>query len=622
MTDRPPQLQQSYDRIPVIALTILGCIFCWWTWNRLGEVVFDFGHEVYVADQLAHGRILYRDLVYFFGPLPPTINAMAMRLTGLGVTAVRGVNLIVLAAAAVMIYRLISRIAGRYAAVVSTAVFLTSFAFGASSTIANFNFVTPYAHGATHGFLLCLGVVAMCGRLARTGRASTALMLGIVTGLVLLTKPEFFLSAAITAAMGTAAILWLRSWPDRRTPLMIVSFVIIGIVIGPAATWIWLCRTLPPRFALAVLGGWGYVMPTVVLRSPYYLWCLGLDNVSGNLLSMLAMVGIYLALIIPLAGLSILAGRRPAWKTAIYVGVALVWFAGITAGGIMLGRDNWLWVDAARGLPIACTGGVIALLWRIRRAKPLSGDTTDSATVAKHVTSLAIAVLALMSLTKMILNPRLDDYGFVLAAPGTLLCIAWVCGGLPRLMARYNANPTVIQVGGAAIALALISFRLFVTHYVLTLHQYPVELPGGVLLQLPYDAPSLQAAEWIRDHTAPTQTLAVLPDAAGLNFLAQRANSTPYDSLNPVEMAQLNESTVIDGFRRHPPDLILIVDQDYSSEGGKTFGVDYGQNLMHWIDQQYQPIPPFNGPAELPDARAARVLLRRDLAQPANDRGF
>ena len=43
----------------------------WWTWFKWPDPVVDFGRELYTAWQISEGKVLYRDIAYFNGPLSP-----------------------------------------------------------------------------------------------------------------------------------------------------------------------------------------------------------------------------------------------------------------------------------------------------------------------------------------------------------------------------------------------------------------------------------------------------------------------------------------------------------------------------------------------------------------------
>jgi hypothetical protein len=590
-----------------LVLWALGTALCVITWGRTGDIVVDFGHELYAADQIAHGRVLYRDVFYLYGPLPVYVNAAAMSVSGAGVTAVRAVNLLVLIAAAALVYRIVLVITDQFTATTAGVVFLTTFAFCSTTTIANYNFITPYSHGATYGLALGLAVVAMCGRLARTGRPIDAACIGVLTGLSVMTKPEMFLGCLTAATAGIAAAMSIHAgaWPMRKLGLLLAWFI-GGIIVPPLLGWMAMCRALPPKTAAAMVSGWGYVRGDILLRSKFYRWGLGIDDVSRSLMLMARSTLLYASIAAALLGFAVVVRRLSAEAAKWAMVGAFIAIFGVV---LMFGNDR-TWENAGRGLPVfcACACG-IALVGVLKRWRDVPPQ--------RLVTSLSLSILALALLAKMILNARVTHYGFVLAAPATVLFVTWLCGWMPAIADESGWHGGVVRAGGLAVALAVAVFYALMTLQVRAMRSYPVELPGGTINQMPYDAPVFDAASAIERSTNPDTTLAVIPDAAGLNYLTGRANPTPCDSLNPMEMAQLGEANVLRQFQKTPPDLILLLDEDFTNDGYRGFGIDYGRDLAAWIGKEYQIAGHFSRGDAAPGRPGVQVLIRRETTRPA-----
>ena len=118
----------------------------------------------------------------------------------------------------------------------------------------------------------------------------------------------------------------------------------------------------------------------------------------------------------------------------------------------------------------------------------------------------------------------------------------------------------------------------------------------------------------------PGDTLAVFPEGAMLNFLARRANPTPYANFMPVELDVFGEETILAAFQEHPPDFIVITHKNtaehaaHDDDGRRPrphfFGRDYGRALMHWIVTEYERVLRA-GAAPLTDDQFGMDLLRR-----------
>src|SRR5690349_21280241 len=77
-----------------------------WTWGRWPDPIVDFGRELYVPWQLAQGKVLYRDVAYFNGPLSPYFNALLFRVLGVSLRTLVVVNIAIAACAVGMIWTL------------------------------------------------------------------------------------------------------------------------------------------------------------------------------------------------------------------------------------------------------------------------------------------------------------------------------------------------------------------------------------------------------------------------------------------------------------------------------------------------------------------------------------
>ena len=135
-----------------------------WTWQRLADVLVDFGVQLYVPWQLSQGKVLYRDIAHYTGPLSVYYNALAFRIFGVNLRVLELANLPVLIGIVIAIHYLANRMGGRFCAAVCSVSFLTLFAFAHISVAGNYNFVTPYEYEYTHATLLCLGCVIFLHR--------------------------------------------------------------------------------------------------------------------------------------------------------------------------------------------------------------------------------------------------------------------------------------------------------------------------------------------------------------------------------------------------------------------------------------------------------------------------
>jgi len=186
---------------PALILAVFIALLVW-TWQRLTDVLVDFGVQLYVPWQLARGKVLYRDIAHYTGPLSVYFNALAFRMFGVSLRTLELANLPILIGIVIAIYWLTARMAGRFCATVCSISFLTLFAFAHVSIAGNYNFVTPYEYEYTHATLLCLILVIFLHRMVRDGRWIDSGMAGFLLGMIFLTRAEFFVAAMGAAGVG------------------------------------------------------------------------------------------------------------------------------------------------------------------------------------------------------------------------------------------------------------------------------------------------------------------------------------------------------------------------------------------------------------------------------------
>src|SRR5688572_5893321 len=113
-----------------IAIVLTGIGMTVWTWQTWADVLIDFGREVYVPWQLTQGKVLYRDIAYFNGPLSPYLNSVWFRLFGTSILTLVICNLAILAALVALMYAVLSRISSHLGATAACLMLLVVFSFG------------------------------------------------------------------------------------------------------------------------------------------------------------------------------------------------------------------------------------------------------------------------------------------------------------------------------------------------------------------------------------------------------------------------------------------------------------------------------------------------------------
>jgi hypothetical protein len=127
-----------------------------WSWLKWADILVDFGRELYIPWQIVSGKVLYKDIAHFFGPFSQYFNALIFKSFGVSYKTLILANLTLTGILTFIIYKIIKDAEDQICATFSSVAFLTIFSFSQYEEIASFNFVTPYAHEATHGVIFII----------------------------------------------------------------------------------------------------------------------------------------------------------------------------------------------------------------------------------------------------------------------------------------------------------------------------------------------------------------------------------------------------------------------------------------------------------------------------------
>lgn len=571
-----------------------------WTWRRWPDVLVDFGGELYVPWRLSQGDVLYRDLAYFTGPLSPYLDALWFRVFGTSLMALALANVGVIVLIAALLLYLLERAGDRASACAATVVFLTLFAFAQLEVYGNSNYVTPYAHETTHGMLIALAALACLERWMRTERRAWIAGLGFLLGLSFLTKVEYFLATSAASAIGLGGWLWIRR-ADLRSVAGTAGLFLSGLLVAPAAAFGALCTALDPGQALrGVLGAWPYVIDSRITSLRFYTFVMGTDRPAENL-RLLAQWLLPYAVVVGLALALAFAGRRKArsaavlWTALVATAVALV----------ALPSTPRLWLEAFRPLPLftamalLCCGLAVVRQCAVPHLAP------------RAILQASLCTYALVLIGKMVLNARLQGYGYALAMPAMMVFCVALAGWIPRAVEARGGNGALFRGAAFGILAAAIVSHLAIMRGYFAFKTVEVGRNGdafwadarGNLVQATLTA--------LEQRMKPDETLAVLPEGVMLNYLLRKRTPTRYINYMPPELLMFGEERMIADFAAHPPDWIVLAHKSTSEYGLPFFGQDYGQRLFAWITAHYVTDASFGDPPLQRGSRFGLRILRR-----------
>ncbi|MBF0153272.1 MAG: hypothetical protein HQL64_05980 [Magnetococcales bacterium] len=586
-------IRQNKGRLLALSFLFTGVIYCALSaasWLRWADPIMDFGRELYYPWQILHGRVLQRDLYQIYGPFSDYFNALWMAVGGETVRLLFGVNLILAAGTTGVILYLFGTWLGWFSGVLAALAFMVVGVFPhVNNEYASFNFIAPYSHAATHGFMSALLVLAGLFNFARHGKPSSLYGAALFFGINFLTKAEFFF--ALVAAVGLFVVRVARHKPKRwevchrhRGGLVLTALLPVLAFLGYFLT------VLPVDQALkAVAGSWVAVFSGYLTQTRFQSVISGLDHPQENILSS------FLSAIWQVGWLGAAYGvfamsRKPSPGVRLAFFVALVWL------GLILWHYGWenfgMYLMPQGFMFLTCLILFVTLFGH--RLVPVHPEGH------KHLFFMSIwSMFALALQARMVFNTTFFSYGFVLLTPAFLGMIGFLTGVLPGWLALRGEVIEARRLQGV-YALFVVLMIAGVWHHSWHIYQrmtFTIGTGENRFLAFP-PAVSLNAAiqerfaRWADERLRADDTLLVIPEGLIFNFLYRVVNPTRVHLLLPPDFFRLGEAFLIREIERARPRYVMVwsrptADYGYSFMGSSR---EYGLGLLTWLERNYRPV--------------------------------
>lgn len=535
----------------------------WSSWLRWPDAWVDFGYFLYNAWQVSEGAAIGRDISYFYGPLALLFYGKLFSLFGASITLVYVVNALLLVVDCALLFAIFRRLSASFAHV-AVVVFLALFALGQAIYEGNYNFMAPYKPEVSVGFPLLLAFVwTLLRNELHMGSRKAWFACGTLMGATCMTSSEFAL--ACVAAFGAWAASSERVTLVRKTwPLLSGAAAAFLLMFACLAMQLTLPLALRHTFrTFAILGN------TQLVFLPMLQELMGIDKPALRALEIIQTTSI-VTLIVMVITLLAPTSRRNLFFAAATALVLLI--ALLTAGAVSL------WFALPKLLPVALVAGT--LYWIQAPGKRM---------LAGVWTAVSAAVLL-----RMILNPMLHYYGFVLALPATLLLLAVCIEIIPELL-RARGKPAGGSIAfGLALTLFLVGTGFWLRAPFFNLKDQLVSPKPDIL----YDwsgatsqrGKSIQKlVQFMKDEIAPGESVLILPDGHIAYYLSRRQRPGP--SISAGDLAEVGEQAILDSYARNKPKYVFIYKRERYERESYGFGITYGKLILKWVNDNYKPMP-------------------------------
>ncbi|MBV8202356.1 MAG: hypothetical protein JOZ15_17200 [Acidobacteria bacterium] len=559
---RSPWQRAALFILPLLAATA-GLAVSWQCWI---DPLVDSGREMDVPWRLLQGEHLYRDVTYYYGPLGPWANALALRLLGNSWLTLELVCAGLSSCIFLLLFRLTRRAGGLLAATAATGL-AAALCMAAPRGGA---FVFPYS--SSNLFALAGGLLALDAAEAAGPRRRR--LLGAL-GLAIALASRLEIGAATAAALVIAG-LRSRRREETRADLQAVAgaSLLAGGIYGLAFLGVPPSRLLADGPFGPILGmpkEWGVLYQDV-------FWLGRPANTAGRMGVSLLLDGLLLA-----------AAALPAPpRTGHPVRRHLFTVAGLS---LLIAYACSPFCVAQKDLPpllaILPALALAAALALLRR--PL--DARSRTRFLLFFWSAAVAARVFFGIS---VGPRMGPHAAV-ALPGLLATAAVL--GFDVLAPRLPAPQLFRRRLAAAFAVVGVFFLYRIERLD---HQPPkVELSTAAgTLRLPATRAAAigQALKYLEAHGRAGDTLTAFPESGFFNFVTGLRSPLRQDLFLPGVLAGPREAAAVRWLDTAGPRYVLLCNRPTAEFGLAAFGRDYAVELWNDVDRHYSLAAAF-GPA-------------------------
>jgi len=549
--------------VATIILLSLSALYAWLTWARFLDPIGDQGWYMQVSARVAAGEVLYRDMLWAYGPLPVYVLGLLYRLLRVDVAVTSLLYQVVAALACLLTYRAARFLLSAPLALLGTVVvFLGGWQIGGF-----FSYILAYSGIVPLGAVLGLIFVVCMLHYLKSRKGLWLIAAGVATGGTFLTKPEFALACTGTGLLiSVGMILFPAGFASSRDRgmralaiLAVPAVIVVGIGYGALiyqAGWHHVWAGISGYDMVAIWGWASYTLGT--LRS----WCYIVSGVGIYLLAaailMIALaparehVRVLCALVVLGLALSVLP-----WGLLSFAMPELLSAMASSKARTLQEAIRVIWAPVVVLLPILIILAIIRWFKAYRRQQVTSQVEWFYAVLTVY--STLVAARYYFDRADSWLPQHVNTLFPVLIFSLAILVPQAVERWGPTELRRFRVTFFL-----AAILLIHTGAGFILDVWWLSLPSAELTTPRGVVrMSSAINSPSqIDAIRYIISNTKPEDSIVALEfhtGAAGFYFLSGRRNPLRQDCIIPgIGSLPADAKEIVQRLEAHPPEIIII----------------------------------------------------------------
>jgi hypothetical protein len=580
--------------ISIVMLLFLALTY--WTWLKWPDILIDFGRELYIPWQLSVGKVLYKDIAYFHGPLSPYLNAIWFRIFGVSLKTLIFCNLALLAILTSIIFMLTKKSCDSVTATLSCMVFLCSSAFAQFIKMGSFNFVCPYDHSLTHGVILSYIMLWFLSCYIQRARIFVVIFVGVLLGMIFLTKAEVFVPAIISATFGIILSLRINK-TNRFYNYSVFPVILISMLIPCALAFLYLANQMSIIDALqGLFGDWAILYKSNISQLAFYKEKSGIDDPIKNITAMFLICILITFIILYIVKKDIAKGSLIKTRSqntyylcySIFTIIIVTYILNISGIHDIFAIVS-IYIIQLIGRPLPLLSLFCGLF-----SFYLLLSNFDNIIIKKMAIIVVHSILSLLLLGKLFINSHISDYGFCLAMPAMITMVILFVWLLPEILKKYYNSGLLFRRIAVYSVVAFIFCTFPLSNYFYSKKDYLIGKgsdrfltygskfePGGEAISI--------LIKHINHTMSQSNNFIVIPEGIMINYLVRKSTSIKYISITPGEVAVYGETAILNSLRNCAPDYIIKIPRKTDEFRVRPFGEDssYGKQIMDWVNIHY-----------------------------------
>lgn len=541
----------------LIFLTLIYIVFLIIFWGRFGDPVIDCGREAYIPYAMGFlDKILFKDIICIYGPVPYYLNAILLRFFGTSLNAVWAIGAILAYIFLFGYFKLAKRLMGALAAFCISLLILFCCIFSASIS----NFIFPYSFAIVYALVFAVFHMYSLVKFIDTKKSVYLYISAFLIALCVLSKLDFLPCIIVLPVL---AFVYKKNISFKTALCTLFSFIAPFIAL--------FIIFLIQKVSFSDLA-FNFKMISNMAHSPslqyFYNVCTGyFFKFNKTFMFVPRFIGV----------------------------LAVSFFTVLSAAFVSKIKNNWLKYPLYSAIILVCAFvlricffryiflylPLLLLVFVIFKGAFFLFKNTKKLNDA-DICIYTILVFSLLFSLKSLFGLFHELYG-TFYIPFILLS---ACMVLLSLFKKYDA----FLNSGFLVFLLSVSLLFLFDNSVnfLGVKNFPVKTPAGTFYTTKSMADYFNRAIWfLEENLSPDDTFVLMPEGLLLNFVLK--NNYPYfnTSFTPLDFDAYGENYLAEQFLANKPKYLLVLSRYYGDYGKSFMCQDFGGKLCNEIIEKY-----------------------------------